>query len=378
MSMQQSITILCPECGTESDVVIQDIVNGQDLVAKTAFLEERLNDAQCVRCHTNITPTVPILYYDLEKETAFVLAPPESSLADSIQNETIQALTNVLINDLPAGQRKPYLFTPTRFDSFERMVDAILESEGITAEVRQRQAEKAQLIETFLTSPDEATFQNNIEQYDAELDYDFFELFTGYIQSAQMAGDESKAQMLFALREHLAKSSSQGQLAVAQLDAQMSAEVAKRQEQLLEQLREARNNEQRERLIADNYGLLDLTFFEQVAAKIDQAARAGDSVTANTLKALRSNILFLKTEYEKKTKAALEKGEQLFKQIIQSDHPDQVLKKNLAQIDESFFFVLGTNIERARQQGQTEPAQAMEKIGQVAVTLLQQRQTSKL
>ncbi|MCB0166958.1 MAG: hypothetical protein KDI79_22215 [Anaerolineae bacterium] len=376
--MQQSITILCPECGTESDVVIQDIVNGQDLVAKTAFLEERLNDAQCVRCHTNITPTVPILYYDLEKETAFVLAPPESSLADSTQNETIQVLTNVLINDLPAGQRKPYLFTPTRFDSFERMVDAILESEGITAEVRQRQAEKVQLIETFLTSPDEATFQNNIEQYDAELDYDFFELFTGYIQSAQMAGDESKAQMLFALREHLAKSSSQGQLAVAQLDAQMSAEVAKRQEQLLEQLREARNNEQRERLIADNYELLDLTFFEQVAAKIDQAARAGDSVTANTLKALRSNILFLKTEYEKKTKAALEKGEELFKQIIQSDQPDQVLKKNLAQIDESFFFVLGTNIERARQQGQTEPAQAMEKIGQVAVTLLQQRQTSKL
>ena len=378
MSMQQSITILCPECGTESDVMIQDIVNGQDLVAKTAFLEERLNEALCVRCHTNITPTVPILYYDLEKETAFVLAPPESSLAAATQDETIQALTNVLINDLPAGQRKPYLFTPTRFDSFERMVDAILEAEGITAEVRQRQAEKAQLIEIFLTSPDEATFQHNIEQYDAELDYDFFELFTGYIQSAQMAGDESKAQMLFALREHLAKSSSQGQLAVAQLDAQMSAEVAKRQEQLLEQLREARNNEQRERLIADNYELLDLTFFEQVAAKIDQAARAGDSVTANTLKALRSNILFLKTEYEKKTKAALEKGEELFKQIIQSDQPDQVLKKNLAQIDESFFFVLGTNIERARQQGQTEPAQAMEKIGQVAVTLLQQRQTSKL
>ncbi|MCB0176172.1 MAG: hypothetical protein KDI02_16165 [Anaerolineae bacterium] len=378
MSMQQSITILCPECGTESDVMIQDIVNGQDLVAKTAFLEERLNEAQCVRCHTNITPTVPILYYDLEKETAFVLAPPESSLAAATQDETIQALTNVLINDLPAGQRKPYLFTPTRFDSFERMVDAILEAEGITAEVRQRQAEKAQLIEIFLTSPDEATFQHNIEQYDAELDYDFFELFTGYIQSAQMAGDESKAQMLFALREHLAKSSSQGQLAVAQLDAQMSAEVAKRQEQLLEQLREARNNEQRERLIADNYELLDLTFFEQVAAKIDQAAHAGDSVTANSLKALRSNILFLKTEYEKKTKAALEKGEELFKQIIQSDQPDQIIKKNLAQIDESFFFVLGTNIERARQQGQTEPAQAMEKIGQVAVTLLQQRQTSKL
>ena len=377
MSMQQSITILCPECGAESDVVIQDIVNGQDLVAKTAFLEERLNEAQCVRCRTNITPTVPILYYDLERETAFVLAPPESSLDASSQAEIVQSLTNVLINDLPAAQRKSYLFAPIRFDSFERMAEAILESEGITAEVRQRQAEKAQLIETFLTSPDEATFQQNMEQYDAELDYDFFELFTGYIQSAKMTGDESKAQMLFALREHLAKSSSQGQIAVAQLDAQLSEAVAKRQEQLLEQLRAARNNDQRERLIADNYELLDFTFFEQVAAKIDGATQAGDSETANMLKALRSNILFLKAEYEKKTKAALEKGEELFKQIIQSDEPDQAIKKNLARIDESFFFVLGANIERARQQGQAEPAQAMEKIGQVAVALLQEKLMSK-
>ncbi|MCB0212270.1 MAG: hypothetical protein KDJ52_23215, partial [Anaerolineae bacterium] len=281
MSTQQSITILCPECGTESDVMIQDIVNGQDLVAKTAFLEERLNDAQCVRCQTNITPTVPILYYDLERETAFVLAPPESSLDASTQNEIIQSLTNVLINDLPANQRKSYLFAPTRFNTFETMVEAILESEGITAEKRQLQAEKAQLIETFLTSPDEATFQKNIDQYDTELDYDFFELFTSYIQSAQMTGDDARAQMLFALREHLAKSSSQGQIAVAQLDAKMSEAVAKRQGNLLEQMREARNNEQRERLIADNYELLDFSFFELVTAKIDEAAQAGDSETAN-------------------------------------------------------------------------------------------------
>lgn len=377
MSMQQIITILCPECGTESDVMIQDIINGQDLIAKTAFLEERLNEAQCDRCQTNITPTIPVLYYDLDKETAFVLAPPESSLATSTQDETIQALTNVLINDLPAGQRKPYLFAPKRFDSFESMVAAILESDGITPDVRRRQAEKIQLIETFLASPDEAAFQQKIKQHDAELDYEFFELFTGHIQTAQMAGDETKAQILFALREHLAESSSQGKQAVAQLDAQLSAAVAQRQTQFLEHLREARNNEQRERLIADNYTLLDAAFFEQFTAKIDRAARAGDSTTANMLKALRSNILFLKTEYEKKTKAALEKGEELFKQIIQADDPDQVIKKNLADINESFFFVLGANIERARRQGQEEPARALEKIGQVAVTLLQGSQPSK-
>ena len=371
MSIQQIITILCPECGAESEVVIQDIINGQDLIAKSAFLEERLNEAQCVQCQTNITPTVPLLYYDLEKEIAFVLAPPESSLATSTQDETIRALTNVLINDLPATQRKPYLFTPKHFDSFESMVRAILESDGVTEEARQRQAEKVQLIESFLNIPDEATFQQKVKEHDPELDYEFFELFTGHIHAAQMAGDETRGQMLFVLREHLAESSTQGKQAIAQVDAQLSAAVAKRQEQLLEQLTEARNNQQRVSLIANNYTLLDFAFFQQFTAKIDQAAQAGDPVTANTLKALKTNILFLKTEYEKKAKAALEKGEELFKQIIQSDEPDQVIKKNLDHINESFFFVLGANIEKARQQGQEEPAQALEKIGQVAVALLQ-------
>jgi hypothetical protein len=374
MSTQQIISILCPECGAETEAVIQDIVNGQDPVAKSAFFEERLNDVACVRCKTNITPTIPILYYDTEKEVAFVLTPPESSPTSSTPVETINILTNTLINSLPVAQRKSYLFTPQRFTSFEKMVSKISEVDGVNDETRQKQANIAQLIETFLYAPDEVTFQQEIKAHDAALNYEFFELFTAYIHAAQMEGDSHRAQTLFALREHLAASSSQGKLAVAQVDAQLQEAVTKRQEQLFEQLKAAPNNKERERLIADNYTALDFAFFQQVTAKIDQAVQAGDSVTANTYKALRSNIIFLKTEYEKKAKIALEKGETLFKEIIQSEEPDEVIRKNLTDINESFFFVLGANIERARQQNQEESAQALEKIGQVAVTLLQRRQ----
>lgn len=374
MSTQQIISILCPECGAESEAVIQDIVNGQDLLVKSAFLEERLNDVACVQCKTNITPTVPLLYYNMEKELAFVWTPPESSPTASTPAEAINVLTNTLINSLPVAQRKGYLFTPQRFTSFEKMVSTILEADGVSVETRQKQTEIAQLIEIFLFAPDEATFQQKVKAHDAELNYEFFELFTGYIHAAQMEGDSPRAQTLFALREHLAASSSQGKQAVAQVDAHLKEAVTKHQEQLFEQLKAAPNNQAREKLIADNYTALDFAFFQQVTAKIDQAVQASDSITANTFKALRSNIIFLKTEYEKKTKAALEKGETLFKEIIQSDEPDQVIRKNLADINESFFFVLGGNIERARQQDQEEAAQALEKIGQVAVTLLQKHQ----
>ena len=377
MSSQQIMTILCSECGAESEIVIQDIINGQDLIAKSAFLAERLNEAQCAQCRTNITPTIPLLYYDLEKELAFVLTPPESSLAVSSPHETIQALTTVLINNLPADQRKSFLFTPKSFDTLESIVQTILEADGVTEGTRQQQAEKARLIETFLNIPDEITFQQQVKAHDADLDDAFFELFTGHIHAAQLAGDETRARMLFALREHLAESSTQGKQAIARLDAQLNVAVAERQTKLIEQLMNARNNLQREDVIANNYTLLDYAFFQQFTAKIDRAAQAGDSVTANTLKALRSNILFLKSEYEKKAKATLEKGEALFKQIIQSNEPDRVIKKNLDNLNESFFFVLGTNIERARQQGQEEAAQALEKIGQAAVALLQQQQPSK-
>lgn len=377
MSVQQILGILCPECGVETEAVIQDIVNGQDLIARSAFLTERLNEVECVQCQTNITPTVPILYYDMEKELAFVLTPPESSPGTSTPQEMISVLINTLINTLPVAQRKSYLFTPKRFDSFEKMGKAILELDGLSEETRQQQIEKAQLIETLLFAPDEATFQQTIKAHDADLDYEFFELFTGYIHAAQMEGDDTRARTLFALREHLAGLSTHGKEAIAQIDAQLSAAVVKRQEQLLEQLQSARNNEQRERLIADNYAALDLDFFQRLTTKINEATQAKDSDTANSLKALRDNIVFLRDKYEKKAKAALEKGESLFKEIIQSDEPDQVIKENLADINESFFLVLGANIERARQQGHEGPAEALEKIGQVAVAMLQEQRPSK-
>ena len=376
MSIQQAITILCPECDTESEALIQDIVNGQDLVAKAAFLEERLNDAQCPQCRANITPTVPILYYDLEHEIVFVLAPPESSLDLSAQNEMIQVLTNTLINSLPTGQRKTYLFTPQRFDSLEPMIRAILAADGITKELVKNQAEIAKTLEILLQSPDEETLKSNIKTYDAALNYEFFELLTGYIHAAQLEGDEAKAQALFGLREYLGKASSQGKESIAKVDAQLSQAVVENQAQLFEKLQRAANNKEREQLVADGYSLLDFAFFQQLTEKIDRATESKDVETAHTLKQLRTDIIDLKTAFEQKSRAALEQGETLFREIIESEEPDQVMKKNISGIDESFFFVLGANIERARRQGQEEPAQAMEKIGQVAVALLQENQLS--
>ena len=66
----------------------------------------------------------------------------------------------------------------------------------------------------------------------------------------------------------------------------------------------------------------------------------------------------------------------LFTEVIQSSTPDQVLQQKLDQVNETFFFVLGTNIAKAQQQGQTEPAQALIMLGRVATDLLQKRQVA--
>ena len=46
--------------------------------------------------------------------------------------------------------------------------------------------------------------------------------------------------------------------------------------------------------------------------------------------------------------------------------------QRLEEIDEAFFFVLKTNIEQARRQGQEEAAKTLEMLGNMAMAMLQE------
>jgi hypothetical protein len=145
--------------------------------------------------------------------------------------------------------------------------------------------------------------------------------------------------------------------------------VIQSREELLAQLRQAKDDAERAALVAKGHVLLDQSFFQLLDASAEQAARAGDADTVAIFQSLRAALPELKAAHEAQTRATLERAAALFTQIVSSPKPDQVLEQNRTKLDEAFFVVLGANIERARRQGQQEPARALELIGQLARTM---------
>ncbi len=373
MSVQQVAPIICSACNAQFTAPVHNIINGQDMAMKSAFLQGQMNAVQCPQCGTVASAAIPILYYDLEKELALVFAPPELGLAGSAQDKVIGKLTNSVVDSLPAEQRKFYLFNPKPFLSFESMIKAILEADGITEEVMEAQAARVKLLEEFFEISDEAALKEKVKAHDAELDYEFFGMITAYMQVAQSGGDPAQAQTFLALRTILAQLSTNGKEHTAKIDAELGIVTIQNQEDLLEKIQNAKDDRELESLIATGHALLDYTFFEKLTAKIDQATKNGDAKTAGTLRALRSDILDIKARFEEQSRAALEKASKLLQEILQSDRPDKALEQKLDEIDEAFFYLLQMNIEEARRQKQEEPARALEMIGNMAMSMLQAR-----
>ncbi|MBE7550125.1 MAG: hypothetical protein HS126_03495 [Anaerolineales bacterium] len=373
MATQQIVPIVCANCRTQFNAPVVPIIDGQNPALKSAFLQGRLSAVPCPQCSFVNTLTIPMLYYDLEKELALVLAPNSLHLAGPDQEKMIGSLTNSLVNSLPSEQRKFYLLNPKVFLTFDSIIKAVLEADGITEEVLEAQKAKVKLLEEFLQVRDESALQEKVKEHDAELDREFFEILTASMQAAQMEGNRAGAQALYALRSVLAELSSQGQQAVAEIDSSLGLVHITSREDLLEKLQNAQSNEEFEAFTAAGHPLLDYTFFQQLTTKIDETAKAGDAKQAETLKNLRTKILDTKARQEEASRAALQKSVALLREVLQSRDPQKILAQKLDQIDESFFAVLSANIEEARRQNQNEAAQAMEMIGNMAMAMLQER-----
>jgi hypothetical protein len=377
MATQQVVPVTCPNCRAQFHAPIENIIDGQNPALKNAFLQGRLNVTQCPQCGLISPLGVPLLYYDLEKELAFVLVPNGLQMAGPAQDKMIGDLANKLVNSLPPEERKFYLFNPKQFLTLESMVKAILEADGITEEVLEAQAAKVKLIEEFLQVGDEATLKKKVKEHDQELDRQFFEILTVSIQAAQMEGNQAGVQTLFALRSLLAKWSSQGKQAVAEIDAELGLVYVKGQEDLLERLQNAENEEEFETLIITGYPLLDYGFFQKLTAQIDEAIKAKDAQKEKSLVDLRTKILEAKARQEEKSRAILQRAAELLKEILQSSDPPKTLEQKLNEIDDAFFAVLSANIQEAQRQKQDQVAQTMELIGNMAISLLQERMGAK-
>jgi hypothetical protein len=314
--------------------------------------------------------TAPLLYHDPEHESALVLMPHELNLSHPEQQRIIGDLTNALLNKLPPEQRKGYLLTPKTFFSQESMINAVLEAEGITPEMLERQKGKAKLINEFLQAQDEDTLRRLVKEHDAELDYEFFQILTASAQAAYVDGQRDLAQALLGLRSLLAELSSQGRAAVAEVDAAMGLGETITREELLKRLEATESEEEFDRLVASGRPLLDYAFFQNLTSQIEAAE---DADRANRLKALRTRILDTTAKQDDEARARVQGAGELLKAILEAPDPRAAVQEHLEEIDDAFFLVLNANMQRAEAENRQGLVQALGQVADIVVGLMEDR-----
>ena len=362
---------LCPACGARFTAPAEGIIDvGSDPGLKGRFLRGQTNVTRCPQCGAETMMNTPLLYHDPDHELALVLMPVELALHHNDQQRIIGDLTNALINSLPPERRKGYLLSPQTFFTMQSLIDRVLQAEGITPEMIERQRARGRLIETFLQARDEETLRALVKEHDAELDYEFFQVLTASAQSAQVDGHPELARALMGLRALLAEMSATARSAVAEVNAALGLGETITRDELLARLRSAKDDEEWDALVAAGRPLLDYAFFQSLTAQIDTAP---DAETAAQLRALRSRILDTTARQDEEARAAMQAAADLLKTVLQSDDPEAVLRQHMAEIDDLFMAVVAANVQQAQADKRSDWVERLRTIGNLASAILEEQ-----
>lgn len=382
ISTYQTVPVTCPTCSNRFVSPVLTIIDaGENPEAKALFLTGQINVAACPQCGYAGMLSTPLVYHDAEKELLFTYVPAELALSEMEQQRIIGDLTNRVMSALPVEQRKGYLLRPRSFLRLDGMVEAILEADGITPEMLQAQRAKADLLERLVRTTSEEERRLVVQENEDQIDYEFFEILTLNIQLAQANGQEQAARQLLGLRRQLLEWTTSGRDMAVREEAikELGREVTR--ESLLEKLVEAaRAGEQTkiETMVTVARPAIDYAFYQLLTQRVTEAEGAGKAEEAETLKALRQEILNLTDEIDAQMQRATQQAAGLLQKILQSEDLEHAVRGNMAQIDELFLSVLAMNLQAAEQEGRHEDMLRLRQVSQILMELIQESQPPEI
>jgi hypothetical protein len=364
------ITLSCPACANPITTDVWQVVDvAQQPDLKRSLLRGQLNVVTCPHCSHHTAVATPLAYHDPDQELFFILVPSQLEMSGEEQEKTIGRLTNLVMDSLPAEQRKGYLFQPKTFFSMQSLVSEILRAEGITDEMVQDQMEKGQLLRDLLAqSGDEEAFKKLVEEKKESLDYEFFLFLSASIDQAREDGEESMAEQLSVLRTRL-----QDLVSPARVPPPEVMEGAITREELIERLLAHKDDENFKTLVAVARPVLEYQFFQTLTSQIEGAQAQGDEEKAKDLTELRTRILDLVDELDEEAKEALDRAAALLRQIVESEDMEATAEENVEQLNAAFLTALEANIVAADQSGQQEMVEKLNRLKEHVVSLLEER-----
>jgi hypothetical protein len=346
-------TISCPQCKQPLAADITRLFDvAEDPRAKQILLSGAYNLVQCQNCGFRGQAPTPILYHDPDKELLLTFFPPELNVPVNQQEQMIGPLINKVMENLPMEKRKAYFLNPETMLTRQRLVERILEEDGVTPEMLKAQQDRLNLLQRLAgTSPDA---RPEVIRQEADLvDEQLLMILQRLIQSSAAAGEEESTQVLADLQQQILENTEFGQEVLHQAQEQQTAiealEAASKKgltrQSLLDLIIDAADSEIRlATLVSMARGGLDYSFFQLLTERIQ---RAKGEQQAN-LTALRDNLLEMTHEIDEAIKEQQALSGELLDQILAEENIEEATMEALPGISEIFLEVLRTRIQAAR------------------------------
>lgn len=371
----QPVSLQCPVCGAPIRAEVRSLVDvGQEPELKEQLLRGRINVVRCGNCGGEGIVAAPLMYHDPDKELLLVFIPAESRLNDQEQQQLIGQLTNVVMSYLPPERRKAYLLLPKVLLSYQSLLETILQADGITPEMVGAQRARLDLVERLLgaMAEDEA-LQAVVAEVDEQIDEEFFAILAAYIGSYQQEGHSERAETLERLRGRLLELSTYGRQLAARMLANQQERPAVSREELLEKMLAAPSDEELSSLVAWYRSAVDYAFFQMLTGRIEDAEREGRGDEAGRLRVLRENLLTMTERMDQEAQAALEKGTELLRTLLESTDAEKVIRERLGEFDDAFFIVLGANLKAAEEAGRDDIRERLQQLGNLVLSIAQEK-----
>jgi len=369
--------VTCPNCGTPYSAEVNQVIDvGRQPELKQMLLSGQLNVAVCPSCGTSGQLTSALLYHDPAHELFMIYVPPELQLDQMQQQQYIGRMTREVIDNTPQEQRRGYmLMQPKMVLTMQSFMENVLETEGITKEMIERQRKQAELLNT-LASADADVVDYLIKDRASEIDETFFAMLKSFVDRAVQMNDNDQLLPLVNLQAKLMTETPVGrrlekrQIAMHGLNQDAKEAGGLSPALLLKHV--LLNQEDRETAMAiAQAGAQAMTyeFFTGLTAEIDKQTLAGQTETVARLTQLRADLLQMQEEMQQASQQIIQRAQEDLEMILASSDMDQMVQANMNRFDDAFMYVLSAEIARAEEGGDKE---RLEKLNQIQSLIVEQ------
>ena len=369
--------ISCPNCGTPYSAEVHQIIDvGRQPELKQMLLSGQLNVAVCPSCGAGGQLTSALLYHDPAHELFMMYIPQEMQMDQMQQQQYIGRLTREVLENTPQEQRRGYmLMQPMTVLTMQSFMEKVLETEGITKEMIERQRKQVELLNT-LAEADSDVVDYLIQERAGEIDETFFAMLKSYIERAVQMDDNDQLLPLVNLQAKLMMETAVGrrlekrQIAMHGLNQDAKAAGGLTTSVLLRHV--LLNQEDPETAMAiAQAGVQAMTyeFFTGLTAEIEKQNLAGQSQAVARLTQLRADLLQMQQEMQQASQQIIQEAQTDLNMILTSSDMEQAVQANMNKIDDAFMYVLSAETAQAEEGKDKE---RLDKLNQIHTLITEQ------